>query len=187
MTNVKKVIAVLVMGFSVSTAANATDGTISFNGTISSVTCSINGSTPNGAANMTVGLPTVDASALTSAGAIAGTTPFQIVLGKSGEATCNNGSIAKVQFETGAGVDTATGMLNNTASNAPAGNVKVAVLNADDFSQIMVGSASPNNHASATIAANQGTLNYIAAYKAPTGGATAGAVTASVAYSVVYN
>ena len=125
MNSMMKVIAVLTMGLSASVAVNAVDGIINFTGSVDSVTCSINGSTPNGAVNMNVGLPSVNASSLSTANAIAGSTPFNIVLGKAGEASCTNGSIAAVKFESGAGVDTPTGLLNNTATTDAAGNVKI--------------------------------------------------------------
>src|SRR5471032_277748 len=55
-----------------STGANASDGTITFNGLVTDTTCSIDAKTA-GAADKSVTLPTVTGSTLASAGATAGT------------------------------------------------------------------------------------------------------------------
>ena len=60
-------------------ASHATDGTISFEGTIVSQTCTINGN-GTGSKNFTVSLPNVSASTLFAAGETAGRTPFNIQL-----------------------------------------------------------------------------------------------------------
>jgi len=56
-----------------STGANASDGTITFNGLVTDTTCSIDAKTA-GAADKSVTLPTVTGSTLAAKGATAGTT-----------------------------------------------------------------------------------------------------------------
>nr|WP_242880400.1 fimbrial protein [Stenotrophomonas maltophilia] len=67
-------------------AANAADGTITFNGKVTDKTCTI--STPGGK-DFAVNLPTVSKNTLATAGAVAGRTPFAINLTK-----CSAGNVA---------------------------------------------------------------------------------------------
>ncbi|MDL5429861.1 fimbrial protein [Klebsiella michiganensis] len=88
-----------VLALAVSTAAissfsaQATDGTITFNGRVTDQTCTI--STPGGK-DFTVTLPTVSASTLAAQSATAGRTPFAINL-----SDCSKGNVA-TYFEPGA-------------------------------------------------------------------------------------
>lgn len=179
-----KIVALLGLLAVASFAAQAADGTITITGKIDPLTCSINGTTPNGAVNKAVLLPTVGKNSL-MAGQTAGSTAFQITIGGPAETGCTNGKDVSLYFEAGAGVEPGTGLLSNTA---PAGksNVKVAILNTDS-TRIAVGTATPNNKGKATITGNQAVLNYLAAYYADGVDATEGAVQSAVNFSVVYN
>lgn len=156
------------------TNALASDGTITFNGEIASQTCSI----ASGGDNLTVTLPTVSAVGLNSAGATAGNIGFAIAL-----TDCDT-SVNSVyaNFEAGTNVD-ADGRLTTTGS---ATNVAVQLLDSAS-TPIVVGSDQQQDSAStATIdSSGNATLNYSAQYYA-TGAATAGSVSTSVTYSLVY-
>lgn len=155
------------------TNALASDGTITFNGEITSQTCSI----ASGGDNLTVTLPTVSAAGLNSAGATAGNIGFAIAL-----TDCDT-SVNSVyaNFEAGTNVD-ADGRLAITGS---ATNVAVELLDSAS-TPIVVGSDQQDSASRATIdASGNATLNYSAQYYA-TGAATAGSVSTSVTYSLVY-
>ena len=171
-------------------AAFASDGTITFTGRITTQTCTISGN--GGGNNFTVALPTVSTAALGTAGNMAGRTPFNIRLAGC---TPNAGNVA-VYFEPGATVDTTTGRLINTAAATPAAddvaavpaatNVQVGLLNAN-MSNIAVGSAfATQGSQQVALADGAATLQYYAQYVATGGAATAGNLSTTATYSVVY-
>lgn len=160
-------------------AASATDGTITFTGSITDTTCEIvvNG----GSADATVTLPTVSANALANVGDTAGTTPFTIAL-----SNCSGTSLATAStwFEAGTYVDADTGRLLNSGDAA---NVDVQLLNSN-LGVITAGGtsgSSQQNDVAVDISGGSGTLNYYAQYYA-TASVGAGSVTSSVNYSIVY-
>ena len=104
-------------------AANAADGTITFNGKVTDKTCTI--STPGGK-DFAVTLPTVSKNTLATAGAVAGRTPFAINLTK-----CSAGNVA-TYFEPGSTVDFNTGRLLNQASANAATNVQLQLLGSNN-------------------------------------------------------
>jgi major type 1 subunit fimbrin (pilin) len=159
-------------------AAFAADGTITINGQVTAQTCTISGN--GGGKDFTVTLPTVSASALTTPGATAGRTPFNVALSKC---TPNSGNVA-VYFEPGATVDASTGRLVNTASSG-AGNVQVGLLNSDNSEIRLGGALATQNSKPVALTGGAVTLGYFAQYVA-TGQATAGSVTTSTLYSIVY-
>ena len=159
--------------------AQATDGTININGTVTGSTCTVK--INNAASPATITLPTVSTTALSAAGNTAGETAFSINLSACGGSPV--ATKASTFFENGANVN-AAGRLTNTAVS-PAGNVDVQLVNSDD-SVIIAGSAAPTSGVGvASIVANAATLNYFARYYA-TAAATAGAVKTSVQFSVIY-
>lgn len=158
--------------------AQAADGTITINGLVTAQTCQISGN--GGGPDFTVTLPTVSTSALQTAGATAGRTPFNIALTNCSP---DSGNVA-VYFEPNATVDAATGHLTNTAASG-AENVQVGLLNAD-HSDIKLGSSeAAQNMQFVALDHGKATLNYFAQYVA-TDAATAGAVNAQSLYSIVY-
>ncbi|MFM0002273.1 fimbrial protein [Paraburkholderia dipogonis] len=165
--------------------AHAADGTITFTGTVSDTTCSINGVTSGSPADIAVTLPTVPAGSLASAGAVAGTTnsgAIQMQLsGCSGVATK-----AVAHFENGTTVDQANGYLVNQSTTTPAKNVEIRLLNAN-MQPINILNGSNNDVATngAAISGGSATVNYFAQYYA-TGKAQAGSVTSSVQYTMQY-
>ncbi len=162
-------------------AANAVDGTITFNGEITDKTCTV--STPQGK-DFAVTLPTVAASALAASGQVAGRTPFSIALTQ-----WDAGDVA-TYFEPGATVDLASGRLNNTAATNAATQVKLQLLGSN--SQVIpvvaagAGSAQTNSQWATVAADGSANLNYFVEYYA-TGAATPGEVTSSVKYTIIYN
>lgn len=169
----------LVGAATASQIASASDGTITFNGSITAQTCTINGN-GSGSNNFTVTLPKVSTSALPAAGKVAGATPFTVALTACTPASGN----VHTYFEPGPTVDTATG--NLVLNTGGATNVEIGLLNSD-FSTIKVGAAdaSQNSKSVAISSAGAATLAYYAQYVA-TGAATAGAATSSVTYSLIY-
>ena len=174
----------------------ASDGTITFTGAVTASTCtlSINGGSNAGTA--TVALPTVDRAALTGTGAgtTAAGTFFSVgVTGCSGVADIGSGtpvaptSVA-IYFEAGPNVDEATGGLINTVAGS---NVEVNLYNASGStvvgSQIQPGT--PTHQPAALTIAAGGTQWFYAGYSTAGAGiaATAGAVSTSITYSLVYN
>jgi major type 1 subunit fimbrin (pilin) len=166
--------------------ASASDGAITFTGSVDASTCTI--STSGTAGSFTVPLPKVSVAALDTVAETAGDTAFSIRLTGCSDTV---GSIS-TNFEAGSAVDAATGRLNNTAATTPATNVQLQLVNASNNSPIVVGApvASQNSLGVALASdgaptpAGVGTLNYIARYYA-TGAATAGAVGSQVTYSLV--
>lgn len=156
-------------------AANAVDGTITINGAVTGSTCTV---AVNGTAANTVTLPTVSTSALNASGTTAGQTPFSIAL--SG---CSAGiTKAATYFEAGPNV-TAAGRLKNTGT---ASNVDVQLVYSDN-SAVAVGQPAPTSGAgSVAVAGGAATMNYYARYYA-TGVATAGNVSSTVQFSMIYN
>lgn len=162
-------------------AANAADGTITFIGLVTDKTCTI--ATPGGV-NQVVTLPTVSRATLGAAGATAGRTPFSINL-----TGCSAGDVA-TYFEPGATVDFATGRLLNQATATPAGNVQLQLLGSNNaFLPVLAagaGGAQANSQWVTVAADGSANLGYFAEYYA-TAASTAGEVSTSVQYTIIYN
>jgi major type 1 subunit fimbrin (pilin) len=175
-------------------SSQASDGTITFTGAVTASTCtlSVNGGANAGTA--TVALPTVDTAALTNTGAgtTAAGTFFSVgVSACSAVADIGAGPAAPTQvalyFEAGPNVDEATGGLINTVAGS---NVEVNLYNASGSTivgtQIKPGT-NTNQPAAQSIAAG-GTQWFYAGYSTAGAGAaaTAGAVSTSITYSLIY-
>ena len=182
-----RIVSAAVIGFAafLSTAAQAADGTITINGSVSDTTCSINGAASGTPADLAVTLPTVQAGSLATAGATAGMSNLGdlrfALSGCSGAATK-----AVARFENGPTVDQSSGYLTNQASASPAQNVQVRLLNGNT-QPINILSGDNNNLATngATITGGAATLNYFAQYYA-TGKVLPGNVNTSVQYTMQY-
>lgn len=165
--------------------ANAADGTITFTGTVSDTTCSINGAASGSPANLAVTLPTVSAGTLAAQGAVAGTSsPTDMTLALSGCSGTATKAIAA--FENGPTVDQGTGYLTNQAASGPASNVEVRLLNAS-LQPINITTGLNNDIAGhgATISGGAANMKYFAQYYA-TGKAQSGAVATTVQYTMQY-
>ena len=159
--------------------ANAADGTITINGLVTDKTCDI--TTPQGK-DFTVTLPTVSKQTLAANGQTAGRTPFQINL-----SDCSEGKVA-TYFEPGSTVDFNTGRLNNQ-DTAGAQNVQVQLLGENNqFIPVLAAGANgaqANSQWVDVVEGGSADLNYYAEYYA-TGASTAGPVTTSVQYTIIY-
>jgi major type 1 subunit fimbrin (pilin) len=158
------------LGLAFVPGAFAADGTITFSGEIAASTCTINSGSPN----LAVDLPHVGASALgSSVGTVAGTTPFTIDL--SG---CSATGPVKAYFEPGTTIN-ADGRLDTGVAG-----VDLRLLN-DSQSAIDLNTQAGTT--TATIASNAASLKYyVQYYNNGAGSIGTGAVTSSVAYSIVY-
>ncbi|MFC3814310.1 fimbrial protein [Lysobacter sp. GCM10012299] len=168
-----------------SQSAFASDGTITFSGSITSQTCSINGVAANGAVDITVTLPKTPQSSLAVLNSVAGETPFSIALTGC---TPASGTVA-TRFESGATVDSSTGELLTSGVGGTT-SLHVQLLN-ETRGVINVGApdVSQNSTAKTIPAGGAVTLNYFARYKraAATPDLGTGAIASSVTYSLVYN
>ncbi|MBN3787641.1 fimbrial protein [Burkholderia sp. Ac-20353] len=177
---IKRLILASAALFAVAATAHAADGTITINGSIVASTCKING----GSGNVTVPLPSLRSTALSSVGAVGGRTPFTLSLT---DCTTSDGSPMKVgaYFEPGSSVDLASGRLNADTGADAATGVQINLLN-DQQQQIKVGSAGNQNSQLVDIGTDgKATLNYFAEYYA-SDAVTAGAVNSRVQYSLTY-
>ncbi|HTC51745.1 MAG TPA: hypothetical protein VK700_07415 [Steroidobacteraceae bacterium] len=205
--------AMIVAGISTAMAlpltSQASDGTISFSGAVTANTCTVSvnsgitGAT-GGAADATVVLPIVSTAALTNAAAVVGPpavaakttaagTFFSMTLSACVASHADIGGVVptyvNIYFEAGPNVDVLTGGLINSGTS----NVEVNLYNASSAgiinTQIFPGTTTGQNPTgSGMAAATGGTQYYFAGYS--TAGhnlaATAGTVTTSVTYSLVY-
>lgn len=160
-----------------SAGAFAYDGTITINGQVTSTTCSINAGSPN----ISVQLPTVSASTLTTAGATAGATPFTIALTNC--TPVQGAGTAIAYFDDMDHVDMSTGNLVNTAAGG-ASNVQVALSTASG-TPIALQSGGTQGQTPVSVSSGNATLNYTAQYKA-TGKAGSGPVSTYTTYSISY-
>ncbi|SOE93240.1 major type 1 subunit fimbrin (pilin) [Burkholderia sp. D7] len=167
-----------------STGANAADGTITFTGSVTNTTCSIDAKTA-GSADKNVTLKQVTASTLASKGATAGTTDgTDLTFVLSG---CLTETKAVARFENGPTIDQSTGYLTNQApAETGAKNVQVRLLNASRLPiNVVTGENNDMAGNGVAIVSNGADLKYFAEYYA-TGKATSGPVNTSVQYTVDY-
>ncbi|MFM0098514.1 fimbrial protein [Paraburkholderia nemoris] len=168
--------------------AHAADGSFTINGTVTASTCSINGTAAGTAYSKTITLPTVAASALSSAGATAGVSQAaDIQINLTGCSAQTTKAVA--MWENGAPVDQTTGNLMNQASTGAAGNVEVQLLNAA-MQPIDIRSNTNNTLANNGVTVTGGNttapLQYYAQYVANGGAASAGAVKATASFTMSY-
>lgn len=170
---------------SASLAAQAIDGTITINGTVSATTCTVN--VNGGSANNLVTLPTVGTSALAGVGSSAGATAFSI--GVSG-CTTSQASMAPY-FESAASSTINAGRLATSVSG-----VDIQILNSAGVAVNLSGSAAVSagqtgqgvpvvafTGANPTKAA---TSNFFARYYSNAASVGTGAVSVSLAYTITY-
>jgi type 1 fimbria pilin len=151
--------------------------------TVSAPACTVSSASKN----ISVTLPSVQASSLASSGQTAAATPFNIAL-----TGCPSGvKTVTAYFNSSANIDTNTGNLIN---NGSAANVEVQLLNgngsttASAFSPIVLTGAQATAQNSGQYAVNAtgaATMNYYAQYIA-TGAAAAGSVNTSVTFTIAY-
>jgi major type 1 subunit fimbrin (pilin) len=198
--------AMIVAGISTAMAlplsSQASDGTITFTGGVSAQTCTINVNGSN-AASTSVALPIVSQGAFfalpntATPNTTAGGTFFNIVATGCPTAAVTDGGGSKanveIYFEAGPNVDQATGGLINVVASGRS-NVEVKLYNASGSAvvgtQILPGTSTNAPSVDLVAAAGTFTQQFYAAYSAsglatPTT-VTAGTVSTSVTYSVIY-
>lgn len=158
-------------------ASFAADGTITFNGAVSSLTCVINGGVPS----FTVTLPTVSSSAFTTGSPIAGRTSFPINL-----TDCPVGGNVRAFFERGANdIGDGTSLKNNgTATNV---GVQLTSYNGNPAgTTVIMGTSDQGGFV--PVSGGAATLQYDAHYLAlgGSGSVTSGSVTTSVTYTLEF-
>lgn len=162
-------------------SARADDGTINIDGRVLAQSCKVQGNATGTAASIAVHLPWVYAPTLATAGATTGDTSFPISI-----TDCDHALTSVKTYFSGANIDTTTGYLKQTATSG-AGNVQVQLLNSDNTAITLSGSdAAAQNSKSVPMSNGAATLTYVARYISPAGGATPGAVTSAVQFTLVY-
>jgi major type 1 subunit fimbrin (pilin) len=175
-------------------STQASDGTITFTGAVTASTCTLS---VNGAANAgtaTVALPTVDTSALTNTAprTTAAGTFFSIGVSACTAATDIGAGPAapttvQIYFEAGPNVDEATGGLINTVTGS---NVEVRLYNASGSTIVgtQIQPGTNTNQPTAQSITTGGTQWFYAGYSTAgaNAAATAGAVSTSITYSLIY-
>ena len=161
-------------------AANAIDGTISFNGSVDSTTCPVTVTDVNSEnKNGVVTLGTVPASMLSKAGEVAGHTAFTLTIDNKAAGCSMTGRSAKVSFITMAGVaGPNVQWLGLVQEQGAAKNVAVQIRDANG-SEIMLGERS------AVYTDLNQPLRFYANYIA-TGKATAGPANAKAGFTIYY-
>jgi major type 1 subunit fimbrin (pilin) len=177
-------------------SSQASDGTITFTGAVTANTCTV--SVNASGANATVALPTVSTSALTNAASkttAAGTFFNMAVTACTATPVADIGGQAPttvaIYFEAGPNVDEVTGGLINTVAGS---NVEVNLYNASAASIVgtQIKPGTQTNQPLTQAIGTGGTQWFYAGYStAGTNGlagaaATAGAVSTSITYSLIY-
>ncbi|MFC6299292.1 type 1 fimbrial protein [Pseudomonas sp. CCM 7893] len=160
----------------------ATDGVINFSGSITDVTCDINGKAP-GEGNITnVDLGRTTPATFVSVGTASTFVPFKLQLSGS---QCTNKAKVAIDFEQIGNIDPVTGNLKLIGS-APAQGVQIQIYNdTKDGKKILLGQAETAPQV-ATIAGNTATLSYKASYVSTAAAVTAGSGISYVRYTLSY-
>lgn len=176
----------VVMAIAFGQQAMATDGTITFNGEVTDVTCTVSAGGVGGDATVT--LPTVGVNAFGGAAdTTAGVKPFSISLSgcSSASGEIDTAKNVAVYFEQGGNVN-ANGRLTNTAVGG-AQNVDIALYRAsDENTPLMLGQVPTVAYSTISSSAPATTMDFLAKYYSTTASVTSGLVTTNVTYSIVY-
>ena len=187
----KAIISAFVIVGGLSANANAADGTINFNGTVTASACTtLVGAAPAGGSaglTATVNLPPVSADTLNAAaGTYAGHTAFTIQL--TGCQAAGSLNSVRATFSTASPAAGDNTVMGNTAPSGAA-DVAVAILTAQSMPIYLNGGTLLDP--GATLPAVAGapgpiTLNYLAAYKSLSTAVTPGPVTGVADYVISY-
>ncbi len=159
--------------------AQAYDGEIAFTGNITTTTCYVSTADQH----KTVALPSVSTDAFGLGNHWAGRTPFSIRLNG-----CNNEEIG-LYFEPVAGAVHADGTLKNSDASNGGSNIALRLLNADGDTINLNGTSLAEQNGSKLVPIGEdsaGDLHYFVEYYSSAGNATAGAVAASIYFTIVY-
>lgn len=187
----KAIISAFVIVGGLSANANAADGTINFNGTVTASACTtLVGAAPAGGSaglTATVNLPPVSADTLNAgAGTYAGHTAFTIQL--TGCQAAGSLNSVRATFSTASPAAGDNTVMGNTAPSGAA-DVAVAILTAQSTPIHLNGGTLLDPGAALPAAAGAPgpiTLNYLAAYKSLSTAVTPGPVTGVADYVISY-
>ena len=187
----KAIISAFVIVGGLSANANAADGTINFNGTVTASACTtLVGAAPAGGSaglTATVNLPPVSADTLNvAAGTLAGHTAFTIQL--TGCQAAGSLNSVRATFSTASPAAGDNTVMGNTAPSG-ADDVAVAILTAQSTPIHLNGGTLLDPGAALPAAAGAPgpiTLNYLAAYKSLSTAVTPGPVTGVADYVISY-
>ena len=173
----------LMLAALVPTFAQATDGIIKFSGSISDVTCEINGKAPGESNELNLELGNFAPGDFKKIGDTSTLKDFNLVLTGAG---CTSGKKVSIEFDQLGNVDPASGNLKLIGSK-PATGVQIQVYNADgtEPKKIVLGQAEAAPQI-AEIVANTATLKYKAAYISTAQPVGAGSGISYIRYTLAY-
>jgi major type 1 subunit fimbrin (pilin) len=177
--NLKATLSALLFAGLAAPSAFAADGTITFNGEITNVTCSVSGEGGVGP-DFTVNMFGVDGSKFTGIGSQVGDTGFRIFIGKDGEATCVDGTKVWAHFDPDALTDSATGMVK-LATTSTATGVQFRLFNENHEPVDIWGDQKP---VAKTVADNQAVLAHVVAFEQTAATVAAGKANGAVRYTI---
>ncbi|HEK1766260.1 TPA: type 1 fimbrial protein [Pseudomonas putida] len=172
----------LLCAAAVPSISHATDGVINFSGSITDVTCDINGKAP-GEGNITnVELGRIAPDTFKTIGSQSPFVPFKLQL--SG-AQCTNDAKVSVDFDQVSNIDPVTGNLKLIGS-APASGVQIQIFNdVTGGTKIALGQSETTPQV-AVIKGNTATLSYKASYVSTATAVTPGSGISFVRYTLAY-
>jgi major type 1 subunit fimbrin (pilin) len=176
--NLKLVTSALLIAGLAAPTAFAEDGTITFTGQITSVTCDIDGE-GTGGPDFTVDLGGVNSGSFKNVGDVPSKVGFRINLG--GNAECTDGTKVYANFEPGSLVDPGTGLVKLDAA-ASATGVMIRLFNENEEAIDIV---SNQKWVKKTVVDNKATLVHYAGYER-TGNVAAGSANGKVTYTIRY-
>jgi major type 1 subunit fimbrin (pilin) len=175
--NLKAITSALLIAGLAAPAAFATTGTITFNGSVSTVSCSVHGGDPGGGPDFTVNIAGVNANDMPDVGSNAGLTGMLIYIG--GEATCTNGTKVWAHFEPN---DSTVNLDGTIKASGSAQGVGFRVF--DKLSNKINPWDMNQNPIKETVEDNRAILQHIAAFERTATTVTPGNATGRVTYSV---
>ncbi|WP_334041692.1 fimbrial protein [Burkholderia ambifaria] len=147
-------------------AAFAYDGTIKFDGSITDVTCNINGEAPgvNNALEVSLG-QSINPSTFDTIGKLSPAVPFALNIG--GNAGCKDDTKVVIDFDpSSVNINPVTGNLKLVGTK-PAEGIEIQINNAGNGKTGKIALGKPENITDAqvaTVSQNKATLSYTAAY-----------------------
>ncbi|QDE37880.1 type 1 fimbrial protein [Luteibacter pinisoli] len=176
--NLKIVTSALLIAGLAAPSAFAETGTITFNGKITDVTCSVDGN-DTGLPNFAVDLGSVSAGDFKNVGDNVGQTGFKLKIG--GEASCADGTKVWAAFDAdGATVDPATGLVRVTGGTAKGVNIRLF-----DENGLKVNAWTNDSPVKKVVADNVAMIYHAASFER-VGAITAGDAVGRVKYTINY-
>ncbi|KVN99082.1 fimbrial protein [Burkholderia ubonensis] len=180
-----------VMGAALSPAiANAYDGQINFTGSITDVTCNINGKAPGEGNQLDVNLGSaINPTTFKTVGTTSAAVPFQLQIG--GNTGCTDGKKVVIDFDpSSANINPATGNLKLVGTK-PAQGVEIQIKDNGNGKTGKIVLGQPQNMADAQVATvkdNVATLSYTASYvsTAASTAITPGSGNSFIRYTLAY-